>query len=128
MRLGRITPVWPGRSGAPEQLVKLTVDVDEVALTPRRNKPEGFLKEVCHRAHRSLKVSVPEWGRQRDVQHAEAVLLGGPHLDVTLANGRGQARREQVPGEDPLDRILSADMECHANGIRVAGGVAEAGH
>src|SRR6516225_5592684 len=100
MRLGRITPVWPRRSGAPEQLVKLAVDVDEVGLTPRRNKPEGLLKEVCHRAHRGLKVGMPEGGRQCDVQHAEAMLLGGPDLDVTLACGRGQARREQVPGED----------------------------
>src|SRR5215467_6079596 len=54
------------------------------------------------------------------------MVLGGPYLDVTLASRRGQARREQVPGEDPLDRILGADMECHADGVRVAGGVAEA--
>src|SRR6516165_810272 len=84
-----------------------------------------------------------EWGGQLDVQHRavgidrsehlQAVSFGTglrrrPHLHVSLALRRRDAGREQVPGEDPLDRLVGADMERHAHRVRVAAAVIEARH
>jgi hypothetical protein len=54
--------------------------------------------------------------------------LSGPYLDIALTSTSGQARRQQVPGEDPLDRVLGAYVECHPDGVRVGGTVTEAGY
>src|SRR5580658_4872603 len=84
-----------------------------------------------------------EWGRQLDIQyralgacvtdHLEAVAfrarLGrGPNPDVSLALPRVDPSREQVSGEDPLDRLVGADMERHAHRVGVAAAVVQTGH
>src|ERR1700730_14859991 len=117
-----------GALGTPEQLVEFSVEVDEVTLAPWGNDPEGPVQEVCDRRRRGLEVRLAEWGRQGDVEHAETMIIAGPHLHVALARRPGQPGREQVPGEDPLHRVVGADMEGHQDRVRVAGVVAEAGH
>src|SRR5260370_26552043 len=117
-----------GALGTPEQLVQFTVEVDEVTLATWGNDPEGPVQEVCYRGRRALEVRLAEWGRQGDVEHAETMIIAGPHLHVALARSPVQACREQVPGEDPLHRVVGADMEGHQDRLRVAGSVLEAGH
>jgi hypothetical protein len=56
------------------------------------------------------------------------MILAGPYLDIALTCRSGQTCRQQVPGEDPLDRVLRAHVECHPYGVRVGGAVTEAGY
>lgn len=50
-----------------------------------------------------------------------------PGQTWTSPSPAGQARRQQVPGEDPLDGILGAYVEGHADRVGIGGAVAEAG-
>jgi len=56
------------------------------------------------------------------------MIVSGPHPDIALTRGPGQARGKQIPGEDPLYRILGSDMERHPYGVRVSDAVAKASH
>jgi hypothetical protein len=117
-----------GGLSAPEELIKLGVDVDEVALLARGNDPEGPGEEVPDSRYGGLEVRMTEWRRQGDVQDAKTMIGAGPHVDVAFASGTFDAFREELPGEDPLHRIVGPDVERHTDRIGVVRAVAEAGH
>src|SRR5215467_3689815 len=66
-----------------------------------------------------------ERGRQGDVEHVLVVARCGPHPDVALADRRLHADREQVPREEPLDRVVHADMKGHPDGVGIVIPVAQ---
>src|SRR5215469_2387500 len=71
-----------GGLSAPEEFIKLCVDVDEVALLVRGNDPEGPGEEVTDSRYGGLEVRMTEWRRQCDVQDAETMIVAGPHVNV----------------------------------------------
>jgi len=129
-----------------EQLVQFRLDVDVSAFLSSRDDLICPLQERRHSLGRRLKVSLAEWRRQLDIQdlsldsqglrRADHVQLTGfrgryrrrPHLHVSLALARLDPGRQQVPGEDPLDRLVGADMERHAHRVGVAAAVVHTGH
>src|ERR1700761_4393324 len=88
-------------------------------------------QERRHGLGRRLKVSLAEWRRQLDIQdlspgsrelrRVDRVQVagfrdryrGGPYLHVSVALPRLDPSGQQVSGEDPLDRLIGADMERH---------------
>src|SRR5580658_4353208 len=132
--------VW---SGLPEQVVEFGLDIDVVAFLPGRNDLVGPLEEGRHGLSWRFEVCLAERGRQRDVQHRalgvsssdhlQAIGFGaglgrGPDLHVALALPRLDPRGQQVPGEDPLNWLISAHMERHAHRVGVAAAVVQTGH
>ena len=58
----------------------------------------------------------------------EAMILGGPYLDVALASRPAQARGEQVPEKIHSTGSSVPTWNAMRIGVRVVGAVAEAGH
>src|SRR2546428_672799 len=106
-----------------EQVVQFRLDVDVAAFLAGRDDLICPLQERRHSLGRRLKVSLAEWRRQLDIQdlsgdsrglrrpdHLQVAGFrdrhrGGPHLHIALTLARLDPRRQQVPGEDPLDRL-----------------------
>src|SRR5215472_14469776 len=116
----------PIRSCAPEQFVQFAVDVHVVALVTGRDNLVGPGQESCGGVAGGLELSLAEGRRQRDVQHLAVGVFAGPHLHVTLTGRALQADSQQVTRKDPLDRLVSPDVESHADRVRVLGTVVEA--
>src|SRR6266699_2406922 len=52
-----------------------------------------------------------------------------PYTTLFRSSGRpAQTRGEQVPGEDPLHRVVRANVEGHPDRVRIPGCVVETGH
>src|SRR5215469_379037 len=115
-------------SGAPEQFVKLAVDVDVVALVSERDDLVGPGQERSGGVAGSHELGLAEGRRQREVQHLVLAFLARPDLDVTLTSRTLQADGQQVAGKDPLDGLIGPNMECHADRVGVLSAVVEARH
>ena len=134
----------PGCSllGVAEQVVQLRLDVDVAAFLTGGNDLISPRQERRHRLSWRLEVGLAKWRRQLDIQDLAAGLVRadhvevigfrarhrrGPHLYVSLALPRLDPRGQQVPGEDPLDWLVGADVERHAHRVGVLAAVVHAG-
>jgi hypothetical protein len=61
-------------------------------------------------------------------EHRLTVLRRRPHVHVAFPGRLLHAVGQQVPGEDPLDRLVRSHVERHPNRIRIVGRVKHAGH
>src|SRR5216684_4218480 len=99
----------------PEQVGQLGRDVDEVALLALGDDRVGPRQEVGDLLDRRLEVGLAERRRELDVQDAARCAVGGaggrPDHDVAEALAALDAQGQQVPREDPLDRLIEADVE-----------------
>src|SRR5205823_13152707 len=95
-----------------------------------RDEAVGAGQEVGDLAGGGLEVGLAERGGQLDVQdlpgRAALGFGGGPHADVAQPLARLDAGGEQVAGEDPLDRLVQADVEGDADRVGVVAGVVQA--
>src|ERR1022692_2070887 len=112
----------------PEQVVELAVDVDEVAFRASRDDAVSAPEELRRGAERSLEVGLAERRGERDVQDVRTVVALRPDLHVALASLDFKARGQQLSCEDPLNRLVGSDVECHLDRIGIVGAVVETGH
>ncbi len=64
-------------------------------------------------------------GEESDAHRVPLAAWGRPHADGAAAGGPAQALREQVAGEDPLDRVVTVGVKGGADGVEVRGLVAQ---